>query len=809
MPRRRGNSFSYIPIPSQETSKVKKITTYPFTKKERLRLESAMQLSDKHENIYQGTSADKGILSFDQLAAELDEIDAANDYEYVKFREITQMHLYSCSQMISQSNIVLDFIGQLEAGFSSVDKETSSLQEKCNSLLQEQTKISELRQNVDKNLEIFNNLEDITKQLNAPGSSIVIKDSFPDLLDKLDEGLKYVEVHKDFKDIDRYQQRFRHCMTRALSLIQVYFQDVLKRLANDIQEQSTKITNSSAISALIYSKFEAESVQLSKLTNEISKRIQSHTEYEGLLNDCMRSYFAVRLRIITPKINKELEESIKDPRDIVQFSRSLLAFYKEICTQEYELCQKIFGASDEYCMEWISDLCSYLYDAIRQRTIREPDIGLLCELASLLLSYKEDEDLEDIDENEQRWDGSSVHPLSPANKYASSASVSNFQNGLGDSFGHDQKNHINFFTLFQPILQDVQARLLFRVQQYVDQEIVRHVPTEEDLHGLSGRRKKKQPNATVKNSFIENESAFNVDNIFGAWYPPMRKAISLLSQINQLVNSVTFDDMAHRIVHECLVSLDLAHKLAVSRLGKLEADLFLIKHLLILRNQILEFDIEYVPSNVHIDFSGISEVLSLVRQEGISSLQTQNLLNLAKITVPKVVENMFDAKDELYAKLRNTIHSFTEEAVKLIINSIVGPVGPSTAAGTKGNSGLPVKTPKTALEDTRQLRENATNEIPRLRKMMLENYIDDTRTVDILIDSIQDLVIQAYEKYHKEIVDIVNKERSQQNSDENPIDGLMEVEGLIAWFGDIVGDMHKDQSNVDGESRENETVISE
>lgn len=127
----------------------------------------------------------------------------------------------------------------------------------------------------------------------------------------------------------------------------------------------------------------------------------------------------------------------------------------------------------------------------------------------------------------------------------------------------------------------------------------------------------------------------------------------------------------------------------------------------------------------------------------------------------------------------------------------------------QGNNGLPVKTPKTALEDTRQLRENATNEIPRLRKMMLENYIDDTRTVEILIDSIQDLVIQAYEKYHKEIVDIVNKERLQQNSDENPIDGLMEVEGLIAWFGDIVGDMHRDQNNVNGESRENETVISE
>lgn len=705
--------------------------------------------------------------------------------------------------MISQSAIVLKFIGKLDAGFSSVEKETSSLQAKCNSLLEEQSKLSQLSHDIHKNLEIFNNLEIVTKALNAPGSKLVTKESFPGLLDKLDEGLLYVEAHMKFKDIERYQQRFRHCMTRALSLIQVYFQGVLKDLANEIQEQSTKITNASAISVLLYSKFEAESPTLLKLTNEISKRIKSHAEYEGLLNDCMRAYFATRLRLITHKINKELEESVKDPRDIVQFTRSLLTFFKEVCTQEYALFKKIFKSGDDYFMAWLSDLCYSLYDSVRQRTIREPDIGFLCELASLLLSYKDDDDIEEEEEDIQRWGSSGVMPLSPTTSHAPRASIS----GLGD-IQQDRRDEIDFFRLFEPMLQDVQARLLFRVQQVVDQEIVRHVPTEEDLHGLSGRRKKK--NATkghARSSSIASSSEFDVNNIFGTWYPPMRNAISLLSQINQLVNSVTFDDLAHRIVHECLVSLDAAHKLATTRLGRLEADLFLIKHLLILRNQILEFDIEHAPSNVQIDFSGISEVISLVRQEGIGSLQTQNLLNLAKITVPKVVENIFDAKDELYAKLRNTVHSFTEEAVKLIVGPIVGPIGPSTSAGKTGPEGLPFKTPKTALEDTRHLRENATSEIPRLRKLMVENYIDDTRTVDILMDSIQDLVIQAYEKYHKEIVDMTSKERQEGGSDD-VTEGLMETEGLITWFADIIGHLHREQNSIhDGEERE--TVISE
>lgn len=679
------------------------------------------------------------------------------------------MHLLSCSQMLSQSAIVLKFVSKLDTGFSNVQKETNSIQETCNALLSEQKSLSTLSEEIDKNLKIFNNLEVITQQLNTPGADFVTRPSFSQLLDHLDEGLLYVEKHKNFKDIERYQQRFRHCMTRALSLIQVYFQSTLKFLSNDILEQTSKITNvGTAHSVLLYSKFESESESLLILTTEISKRISSHSEYEGLLFDCMKAYFSTRSRLLLPRISQFVDESIKDPRDIVQFTRPLLVFFKDLCAQEFGLFQKIFYHNEDAFVEWYTYVCGTLYDVVRQRIIREVDIGLLCELASLLFNYKEEEEEDDEDDDGQ-WSarGSMLSPTSPA-------APSFIQGTSTDEQNVSKPFSISYFELFRPVLQDVQSRLLFRVQAYVEQEIVRHVPTEDDLHGLSGRRKK--PKHTRAAS-ISNTDEFDVENIFVAWYPPMRKAVALLSQINQLVNSTTFDDLAHRIVHECLVSLQSAHTLAVSRLGRLEADLFLIKHLLILGNQITEFDIEYVPSDVHFDFSGISEVISLVRNGGVS-LDRSNLLNLALISVPKVVNNMFDAKEELYAKLRNTIHSFTEEAVKIIIKPITSP-------DCK---------PETALADTRELRENAAIEIPKLRKLMLENYLDDVRTVDILIDSIQDLVIQSYEEYHDKIIAQAAKEKKDHGSDETDvIDGLMEVEGLIAWFGDIIGSLHREK----------------
>lgn len=672
---------------------------------------------------------------------DLNDIDAANNHEFTTFRETTNFHTYSCDQLLQQSDLVLKYVNELNQGFINVQKETSSLQETCNNLLAEQNKLSTLCDDIDKNLQPFNDLERITRTLNSPGTDLVVRSAFPTLLDQLDEGLEYVHKHKHFKNIELYQQRFRHCMTRALSLIQVYIQGILRDIENEAYANGMKLSNTAAQKVFLYAKFEAESSQVLKLTTEIARRCESHDEYNGLFHDCMRNYFGTRYKLLAPQLTKNAEESVKDMRDIVQFSRSNLTFYKNLCTQEYELFTKFFATGELEFIDWLGDICSSLYDTIRQRVIRETDINMLCELTSLLLKYKEEEEQEFDDADSL----GGVSPVDPE-----------------EAPEPEDVHTINFSVLFKPVLQDVQSRLLFRVQAYVDQEIVRHVPKESDLYGLSNRRGHKRTSSTASaRDSVTKE--YDPENLFKDWYPPMRKAVALLSQIYQLVSSSIFDDLAHRIVHECLTSLQSVHTLAKSRLGKLGANLFLIKHLLILRQQITEFDIEYVPADVQIDFSGIAEVFSLVRKEGVS-LNTSNLLNLARISVPKVVNNMFDAKEELYAKVRNSIHDFTEEAVQQIVKAINGT--PNVA---------------TAIEDTRQLREDAATEIPRLRKLV-EEYITEQRTVDILIDSIQDLVIQTYEKYHTEIV---NTAQSPEQ-----LDGLMEVEGLITWFGDINGKLH-------------------
>src|SRR6202030_1356076 len=105
---------------------------------------------------------------------------------------------------------------------------------------------------------------------------------------------------------------------------------------------------------------------------------------------------------------------------------------------------------------------------------------------------------------------------------------------------------------------------------------------------------------------------FSAEAAFKDWYPTLRKAIWLLSKIYRLVHvqtypqplfqttslttsqSSVFDDLAHRIVHSTTVSLVSASTLISTRASPTDAALFLIKHLLLLKQQIVAFDIEFV-----------------------------------------------------------------------------------------------------------------------------------------------------------------------------------------------------------------------
>lgn len=72
----------------------------------------------------------------------------------------------------------------------------------------------------------------------------------------------------------------------------------------------------------------------------------------------------------------------------------------------------------------------------------------------------------------------------------------------------------------------------------------------------------------------------------------------------------------------------------------MDGQLFTIRHLLILKEQIAAFDIEYVHPEVGFDFSAVTGAFTEAREKGALN----GIYKLAANGMPRVVENMLDAK---------------------------------------------------------------------------------------------------------------------------------------------------------------------
>lgn len=191
--------------------------------------------------------------------------------------------------------------------------------------------------------------------------------------------------------------------------------------------------------------------------------------------------------------------------------------------------------------------------------------------------------------------------------------------------------------------------------------------------------------------------------------------------------------MAHQIVHQTTNSLHRATSIIGSKVTHVDGQLFLIKHLLILKQQIVAFDIEYVTPGVSFDFSGVTNTFWELRERGGLFDPRKLWRVMGGSLLPKVVENMLDAKAELDGRLRTVINEFTSGFAARITKFIE-----ATAASRRGFDGV---------QAVKKIQEISDNEVPLLRQK-LDEYLHDIRTKETLVGAVQDQVIQNYETFY-------------------------------------------------------------
>ena len=739
-------------------------------------------------------------LDFDALFSSLEDgLVEKSDVTYETYQgqvELFESHLQNA---LSSTTDSLALLATLSASFRAVEAQTHAFRQRCDSLISEERRLTKLADDVEENSRYYAFLEPMTRRLNAPGAANLVKShDFPNMLSNLDNCLAYMESHPKHKESATYRSRYRLLLTRALTLVRHHFTKSLGDIAADISKriQSEQLKETTH-SALLYAKFRVPAPELKVLGLEIQKRAVPtpddvdagrEPEYAGLMRELYQSYSATRGRLMLPLVSRKMAELGTTPQqaDVLEFAKASISFMRGITLDEHELWFEWFE-TDGALYDFLESLMEPAYDYLRPKIIHEIKLEKLCELCSTIQGRYMDVDSEADDDTEHE----TISPL--AN-------------------GKPLGRKLDFASLVQPALEDAQTRLVFLALTALRDGIENYRPKPEELDwpkssfnpntnaakngpALSGTRTAVLDTSATA---VGNEEIDDTESMISKrftpneprgkgrqWYATLRKAMWLLRRIYRLVNSTVFDDLAHRIVHSTIHSLISVSQQISSKKTPEDGRLFLITHLLHLKQQIVAFDIEFVPPEVEFDFSSVTNTFYEFRDRG-ALWNPASWMRLVGGAVgggllPKVVENMLDAKAELDGRLRTVINDF----VNGYANHITAPVEPSTVSQAKAKQQFD------ALKAVRTVRGLAEKDVPLLRAQLSE-YIDDARTRETLVAAVRDQVMMSYEDFFDTYSEAQGKKLSRKGkAREDEVlspDLFSEAMERVFQVGQVVGD---------------------
>ncbi|XP_019193627.1 PREDICTED: conserved oligomeric Golgi complex subunit 3 isoform X2 [Ipomoea nil] len=641
--------------------------------------------------------------------------------------------IQTCDGILHQVDETLEFFSSLQLQHQAVATKTKTLHDACDRLLIEKQKLIEFAESLHSKLSYFDELENVATSFYSPSMNVANSNFLP-LLKRLDECITYVESNPQYAECNVYLVKFRQLQSRALGMIRSHVLSVLKSTSSQVQASIRSSGGSNAVvsegveASVTYVRFKAAANELKPVLEEIESRTP-RKEYVQILEECHKLYCEQRLSLIRSIVQQRISEFSKKEA-LPSLTRSGCAYLMQVCQLEHQLFKHFFPSSSEdiSSLAPLTDpLCTYLYDTLRPKLIHEKNLDVLCELVDILK-------VEVLEEQVSRR-GESLAGLRPT---------------------------------LDRVLADVHERLTFRARTYIRDEIANYFLVDEDLD----YPRKLEPSAETNS---EAEAALLADqNAIKMWYPPLEKTVSCLSKLYNSLEPAVFTGLAQEAVEVCSLSIQKASKLVIKRSSLMDGQLFLIKHLLILREQIAPFDIEFSVTHKELDFSHLLEQLRRILRGQASIFDWSRSTSLARTLSPRVLESQVDAKKELEKSLKSTCEEFIMSVTKQIVEPLLSFVTKVTAVkvalsgsqNQKTESAIAKPLKDQAFASMEKIAEilqkvNAAidQDLPRvLEKMRL--YLQNPSTRAILFKPIKTNIIEAY----SQVLSLLKKEYSPEDT---------------------------------------------
>uniref|UniRef100_A0A3Q3S8G9 Conserved oligomeric Golgi complex subunit 3 n=1 Tax=Mastacembelus armatus TaxID=205130 RepID=A0A3Q3S8G9_9TELE len=533
---------------------------------------------------------------FAKLQANMDQDENA---KYRKTRDDLNCYQEQCDAILKDVSTALEHLDSLQKQYLFVSNKTGTLHEACEQLLKEQSELVDLAESIQQKLSYFNELENINTKLNSPTLS-VNSEGFIPMLSKLDDCIEYVASHPNFKDYPVYLGKFKQCLSKAMHFMKIHIVNTMQNLTSQLTKRDPMgLTNADNAFTLYYVKFRAAAPKVSSLIEQIEQRAERIPEYHQLLDEIHQCYLDQREQLLSPSITSTITDlTNQNSKDHCALVRSGCAFMVHVCQDEHQLYNEFFSKPTPKLelnkwfsipnSELLEKLCLSLYDVLRPLIIHIIHLETLSELCSIL----KNEMLEDHVQNNAAQLGA-------------------------------------FDAVVKQMLEDVQERLVYRTHIYIQTDITGYNPAPGDLaypeklemmeriaQSLKEEQMKQMSQESMfsdvqledsgsrRNSSTETsrlQTSISPADLHGMWYPTVRRTLVCLSKLYRCIDRAVFQGLSQEALSACIQSLLRASDIILKNKTQIDGQLFLIKHLLIMREQIAPFHTDFAIKEISLD----------------------------------------------------------------------------------------------------------------------------------------------------------------------------------------------------------------
>ncbi|XP_046806169.1 conserved oligomeric Golgi complex subunit 3 isoform X2 [Lucilia cuprina] len=635
---------------------------------------NSLSLSSLQQSLPPGIDTTHDFLMlYDQVHAEIHENSNAVSHRYLQ-QLITRST--ECKRILTQIEAAMGRLKTLREEYAFVSEKTEALNNASEKLIEEQEKLQSLGDEIHKRLHYFNQVELLNQRLHSPTLSVA-SESFRECLTKIDECLTYLKEHSKFKDSPAFIIKYKHCLAKAVTLVKNYVNTVMSQATeatlhpkqiNTLSGSSSSgatdasITSPDAAFALYYGKYQTSAAKVKRVSQMIESRINVCPEYANLLAELQQNYLNERATIMTPAVDKAIKDiKTQHKGDHCALMRSSCAFLVHICQDEQRLYYQFFALESEQLTSYLENLCNILYDTMRPFIIHINHLETLAEICSILR-------IEMLEEHVQQ------------NPTALEA----------------------FATIANQLLQDVQERLVFRAHLYLQSDILNYNPSAGDLaypeklemmesialslqdppqiRRFDSRSSLVSTTSNVTEADSVDTSVSRVRNmnspadLHGMWYPTVRRTLVCLSRLYRCVDRPIFQGLSQEALKHCIQSVSAAATKISQSKTPIDGELFEIKHLLILREQIAPFRVDFTVKETSLDFSKVKTAAFglLQKRKQLFSMGSNNaLLEFLLEGTPQIKEHLLDSRKEVDRQLKFVCEKFIKDSLQTLAAPLV------------------------------------------------------------------------------------------------------------------------------------------